>query len=57
MRLPPPDPHESYELPEDREPMPAPVAFYVHGTPSEETRRVSDALLDLRPGALVVFGS
>ena len=56
MKLPPPDPHESYELPAGDQPIPAPVAFYVHGAPTDEVRRVSDAVLSLRPGTLVVFG-
>jgi hypothetical protein len=54
-QLPPPDPHESFGLPEIDEPIPAPVAFYVGAIPTADTRRVSDAILALRPGALVVF--
>jgi hypothetical protein len=55
-QLPPPDPHESLGMfPESDQPMPAPVAFYLGGVPSDDVRRVSDAILALRPGALVVF--
>jgi hypothetical protein len=53
--LPLPDPYESPE------PMPAvgrlaaPVAVFVRGRPSPEAERLSDAILDFRPGALIVF--
>jgi hypothetical protein len=42
-------------FPESDQPMPAPVAFYLGGVLSDDVRRVSDAILALRPGALVVF--
>jgi hypothetical protein len=53
-RLPPPDPHESYGVPPDDQPVPAPTAVYALGPPNAETDRLSDAILDLRPGVLVV---
>jgi hypothetical protein len=55
MKLPPPDPHESLTPPDLDEPMPAPVVYFAGGVPSDEVRRVTDAFLDLRPGALVIF--
>jgi len=55
-RLPPPDPHESYgPAPEGGEPVFAPTAVYVRGTPSPQADRLTDALLDLRPGLLIVL--
>jgi hypothetical protein len=37
--------------------MKAPTAVFVMGRPSEETDRFSDAILDLRPGALIVVAA
>jgi hypothetical protein len=55
-RLPPPDPHESYGEPTgDGEPVFAPTAVFVKGSPSPEADRLSDALLDFRPGLLIVL--
>ena len=54
-KLPPPDPNESVGLPELEGPMPAPVVYYVGGTPSAATEQLSDRFLTLRPGALIVF--
>ena len=34
--------------------MTAPAAVFVKGQPSPEVDRVADAILDLRPGALIV---
>ena len=34
--------------------MKAPTAVFVMGRPSEATDRASDAILDLRPGMLIV---
>ena len=34
--------------------MKAPTAVFAMGKPSAETDRVSDAVLDLRPGVLIV---
>jgi len=55
-QLPPPDPHESYGLPaRDDHPVGAPTAIFVQGAPSPETDRLSDAILDFRPGVLIVL--
>jgi hypothetical protein len=51
-RLPPPDPNESFE-PQGLE-LSAPAAIFLAGPPSPEADRLSSALLDWRPGALVV---
>ena len=54
-KLPPPDPHESYELtPTGGQRVLAPTAVFVMGTASPETDRAADAFLDLRPGVLFV---
>jgi hypothetical protein len=55
-RLPDPDPHESLGLEPAAEGfrMKAPTAVFAMGRPSPETDRLSDAVLDLRPGALIV---
>jgi hypothetical protein len=54
--LPPPDPNESLgELPAVTSPLSAPVAVFAAGRPSAEVDRLSDAILDLRPGALIVL--
>ncbi len=55
VRLPPPDPYEPAGTPPDGGiPLPAPAAIFLHGRPSRELDRVSDAILDFRPGMLVV---
>jgi len=55
-RLPPPDPHESYGLPAGEDyPVGAPTAIFVHGPLSPEADRLSDAILDFRPGVLIVL--
>ena len=38
-------------------PLRAPTAMFVTGPPSPQADRASDALLDLRPGLLIVFES
>lgn len=54
-RLPNPDPHESFGMePAEGIRMKAPTAVFVMGRPSPETDRLSDAVLDLRPGVLIV---
>ena len=54
-KLPPPDPHESLGMaPVAGQRMTAPAAVFVKGPPSPEVDRVADAILDLRPGALIV---
>jgi hypothetical protein len=53
--LPPPDPHESLDAAfGDGRRMPGPTAVFVKGPPSAEVDRVADAILELRPGALIV---
>lgn len=37
--------------------MPAPTAVFATGRPSPQADRVSDAILDLRPGLLIVLDS
>jgi hypothetical protein len=57
-KLPPPDPHESLGMsPSGGTRMPAPAAMFVMGPPSPEVDRAADAILALRPGALIVFAS
>jgi hypothetical protein len=57
-KLPPPDPNESlWVQPGDDAPLRAPTAVFVMGPPSPQVDRASDALLDLRPGLLIVFAS
>jgi hypothetical protein len=52
--LPPPDPFESLHSPTGGARLPAPVAVFVAGTPSPEVERLSEAILEARPGALIV---
>ena len=55
MKLPPPDPYESFGTPPEGElPMPGPAAVFLTGPPSPEADRLSDALLAWRPGTLLV---
>jgi hypothetical protein len=55
-RLPPPDPHESLGLsPETEMSLASPTVFYAAGKPSIEVDRIADAIVELRPGALIVF--
>jgi hypothetical protein len=55
-RLPPPDPHESLGLsPETEMPLASPTVLYAAGKPSNEVDRIADAIVELRPGALIVF--
>ena len=55
MKLPPPDPNESFGTPPDGDvPMPGPAVVHLMGPPSPEGGRVSDSLLAWRPGALIV---
>ena len=54
-QLPPPDPHESLRLGPVRDAsILGPVAVFVGGELPSEHERVSDAILDLRPGLLIV---
>jgi hypothetical protein len=57
LQLPPPDPHEPSGLPSPGFALPAPMVVYVRGRPSARTERLCDAILDLRPGALIVLAS
>jgi hypothetical protein len=55
MHLPPPDPYESLDLgPNGDERLPAPIVVYAGGPPSAQVERAADAILDARPGALIV---
>jgi hypothetical protein len=55
-KLPPPDPNEPRDLgPARATELPAPVAVVVGGETSAEHDRVTDAILDLRPGLLFVY--
>jgi hypothetical protein len=57
-RLPPPDPAESLGMaPDAGVELAAPVAVFVNGPPSPEVDRVSDAILNMRPGALIVLAT
>jgi hypothetical protein len=54
-RLPQPDPHESFGMEPAKETrLTAPMAVFVKGPPSPESDGFSDAILDLRPGMLIV---
>lgn len=55
-KLPPPDPFESLGMaPPDDYRLEAPVVYYVGGPPTPSAKRVSDVILDVRPGALIVL--
>jgi hypothetical protein len=57
-KLPPPDPNESLGMqPGDETQLVAPTAVFVMGPPSTHADRVSDAVLDMRPGLLIVVDS
>jgi hypothetical protein len=54
-KLPPPDPFESLGMaPPDDYRLESPVAYYVAGPPTPVAKRVSDVILTVRPGALIV---
>jgi hypothetical protein len=54
-QLPPPDPHESFATgPAEGICMPGPAAIFMAGPPSPEADRLSDVILDFRPGALFI---
>jgi hypothetical protein len=54
--FPPPDPNEFLgEPPAVTSPLSAPVAIFAAGRPSPEVDRLSDAVLELRPGAVIVL--
>jgi hypothetical protein len=52
VRLPPPDPNE-FQEPEGFE-LTEPAAVFLAGPPTAEAARIAAAVLDCRPGALVV---
>ena len=52
VRLPPPDPNESQE-PQALE-LTEPAAIFLTAPPTDEARSLSAAVLEWRPGALVV---
>jgi hypothetical protein len=53
--LPPPDPNESLELgPETGPEVSCPTAVFAAGPPSPEVDRQADAILEFRPGTLIV---
>jgi hypothetical protein len=55
MKLPPRDPYESSaQGPPPNASLPAPTAIFMCGPPSPEADRLSDMILDFRPGALFV---
>ena len=55
MKLPPPDPYESFGRPPDEDvPMLSQAVVHLMGTPSEEGDRLSAVVLAWRPGALIV---
>jgi hypothetical protein len=57
-KLPPPDPNESLGMqPVGDTRLAAPTAVFVMGAPSAQTDRTSGAVLELRPGLLIVFES
>ena len=54
--FPPPDPFETLGMEPSGGPrLIVPAAVYVGGRPTRETERISQRILDLRPGALVVL--
>jgi hypothetical protein len=54
-KLPPPDPHESLGLtPPGDVSVALPTAVFLRDGGTAEAERLSDAILDLRPGVLVV---
>jgi hypothetical protein len=55
-KLPPPDPNEPFVLPPDETPLGAPTAVFLGARQaSAEDDRIADALLDVRPGLLIVL--
>jgi hypothetical protein len=57
VQLPPPDPHESYGSRPEGLALTAPVVVFAGGAPSAYDNLVSDRVLDLRPGLLVIVDS
>jgi hypothetical protein len=57
LQLPPPDPYESPGARPEGLELSAPIVVFATGTPSVSDDRLSDRLLELRPGLLVILGS
>ena len=58
LRLPPPDPHESLGMqPADGLGVSLPTVVFAVGSPSPLDDRISNDVLDLRPGLLIVVAS
>ena len=57
VQLPPPDPYESFGTQSEGLNLGAPVVVFAAGNPSAYDDLVSDRVLDLRPGLLVIVGS
>jgi hypothetical protein len=54
-KLPPPDPHESVGMgPTRNASFTHPVMVFVEGPPAVRDERIASAILDLRPGVLIV---
>src|SRR5689334_2986953 len=54
-RLPPPDPLEPSDMPSDGAlPVSPPAAVFLMGAPTREQDRLCDAILEFRPGLLLV---
>ena len=51
-QLPPPDPHEIERTPGLR--LQAPAAIFLRHAPTREADRLADAILAVRPGALII---
>jgi hypothetical protein len=57
-KLPPPDPYESLGMqPVGETRLSLPTVVFALGTPSAQADRASDAVLDMRPGLLIVVDS
>ena len=58
LRLPQPDPHESMDMqPSDARGVSLPTVVFAAGSPTLLDDRISNDVLDLRPGLLIVVGS
>ena len=53
--LPPRDPHESQWTPSDGVKVAAPTVVFAHAGASPAADRIADAILDVRPGLLIVL--
>ena len=57
LQLAPPDPHESPETRPGGLGLSAPVVVFAAGSPSAYDDHVSNSLLDIRPGLLIILSS